>query len=89
MKQRRMAKANASFGRLRQTLWNNQHVPRRVKGKIYRAIVLSTLLYGTIAELNLGSVQITCEKAECLHDATSVFSHEDNLDGQSDKQGNT
>ena len=24
--QRRMAKASASFGRLRQRLWNNQHV---------------------------------------------------------------
>ena len=44
--QRRMAKASASFGRLRQRLWNNHHVSMRVKGKIYRAIVLSTLLYG-------------------------------------------
>ncbi|KAK2165113.1 hypothetical protein NP493_1382g00008 [Ridgeia piscesae] len=30
--QRRMAKANASFGRLRQRLWNNHHVSMRVKG---------------------------------------------------------
>ena len=44
--QRRMAKASASFGRLRQRLWNNHHVSMRVKGKIYRAIVLSTLIYG-------------------------------------------
>ena len=44
--QRRMAKASASFGRLRQRLWNNHHVSMRVKGKIYRVIVLSTLLYG-------------------------------------------
>ena len=47
--QRRVAKANASFGRLRQKLWNNHHVSLRVKGKIYRAIVLSTLLYGAQA----------------------------------------
>ena len=47
--QRRMAKANASFGRLRQRLWNNNHVSMRVKGNIYRAIVLSTLLYGAEA----------------------------------------
>ena len=60
----------------------------RVKGNnIYRAIVLSTLLYG--AERGLDSVQTTGEKAACLHDATSAFDHEDNLDGQSDKQGNT
>ena len=32
---------------------------------------------------------MTGEKAACLHDVTSTFDHEDNLDGQSDKQGNT
>ena len=47
--QRRMAKVSASFGRLRQRLWNNHHGSMRVKGKIYRAIVLSTLLYGAEA----------------------------------------
>ena len=36
--QRRMAKASASFGRLRQRLWNNHHVSMRVKGKIHRAV---------------------------------------------------
>ena len=41
-----MAKASASFGRLRHRLWNNHHVSMWVKGKIYRAIVLSTLQYG-------------------------------------------
>ena len=41
--QRWMAKASASFGRLRQRPWNNHHVSMRVKGKIYRAIVMSTL----------------------------------------------
>ena len=46
---RRMSKASASFSRLRQKLWNNHHVSMRVKGKIYRAIVLSTLLYGAEA----------------------------------------
>jgi len=43
-----MAKASASFGRLRQRLSNKNH-ELRVKGKIYRAIVLSTLLYGAEA----------------------------------------
>ena len=68
--QRRTAKASTSFGRLRQRLWNKQHV--RVKRKLYRAIVLSTLLYGSKA---LISVQTTDEKAACLHDATSAFDH--------------
>ena len=35
-----------SFGRLRERLWNNHNVSIRVKGKIYGAIILSTLLYG-------------------------------------------
>ena len=46
---RRMANASASFGRLRQRLWNNHHVSMRVKGKIYRALVLTTNLYGVEA----------------------------------------
>jgi len=47
--QRRMVKASASFGRLCQRLWNNHRLSMRVKGKIYRAIVLSTLQYGAEA----------------------------------------
>ena len=38
-----MAKAGGYFGRLRQRLWNSRHVSMRAKGKIYRALVLSTL----------------------------------------------
>ena len=37
----------------------------------------------------LVSVQTTGYKAACLQDATSAFDHEDNMAGQSDKQGNT
>ena len=47
--QRRMAKTSASFSRLRQRLWNNHHVSMWVKGKIYHAIVLSTLIHGAKA----------------------------------------
>ena len=43
--QRRMAKASTYFDRLRQRLWNNHHVSMLVKGKVYRAIVLSNLLF--------------------------------------------
>ena len=68
--QRRMANASAYFGRLRQRLGNIHHVSIQVKGKIYRAIVLSTLLC-------MESVLKTGEKAACLHDATSAFDHED------------
>ena len=44
--QKIMSKAIMSFGRLRERLWNNHNVSIRVKVKIYRAIILSTLLYG-------------------------------------------
>ena len=37
----------------------------------------------------LKPVRCTYGKAACLHDVTSAFDHEDNLDGQTDKQGNT
>ena len=47
--QRRMAKDGASLGRLRQRLFNSHHVSMWVKGKIYHAIVLSTLLCGAEA----------------------------------------
>ena len=43
---KRMSKASSVFGRLSTRLWNNHHVSTRVKGKIYRATVISTLLYG-------------------------------------------
>ncbi|KAK2189645.1 hypothetical protein NP493_101g09070 [Ridgeia piscesae] len=71
-----MAKAIASFGRLRQRLWNNHHVSMRVKGKIYRAV------HPPIRSRGLDSVQTIGEKAACLHDATSAFDHDDNLEGK-------
>ena len=43
--QNRMSKASMSFGRLRERLWNNHNVSIRIKGNIYRVIILSTLLY--------------------------------------------
>ena len=76
--QRRMDKASASFGRLRQIHWNNRHVSMQVKGKIYRAVVLYTR--------GLDSVQTTGEKAACLHDATLGSIMRNNLDGQIDNK---
>ena len=45
----RLGKASAAFGKLQQRLWNNRHVSIRVKCKVYRAVVLSCLLYGAEA----------------------------------------
>ena len=44
--QKRMSKASMSFGCLRERLWNNYNVSIRVKRKIYRVIILSTILHG-------------------------------------------
>ena len=41
-----LGKANKAFGNLRQRLWSNRHVSIRAECKVYRAMVLSTLLYG-------------------------------------------
>ena len=82
-----MAKARAFFGRLRQSLWNNHDVSMRVKDNIYRAIVLFTLLL--FYDFYENSEHTTGRKAVSFRDATSVIDHEDNLDGQSDKQGHT
>lgn len=43
----RMGKASGAFGKLRVRLWNNTHVSIKAKCKVYRAVVLSTLLYGS------------------------------------------
>ena len=40
----RLGKANKAFGNLCQRLWNNRHVSIRAKCKVYRVVVLSTLL---------------------------------------------
>lgn len=42
----RISNASRSFGRLRERVWNNKDLTIKTKCAVYRAIVLSTLLYG-------------------------------------------
>lgn len=42
----RIGNASAAFGKLQDRLWRNRHVSIRVKCKVYRAVVLTALLYG-------------------------------------------
>ena len=42
----RIGKASAAFSKLQDRLWNNKHVSIKIKCQVYRAVVLSTLLYG-------------------------------------------
>ena len=43
----RLAKANSTFGRLYNHVWNNKHLRIITKISVYRAVVLTTLLYGS------------------------------------------
>ena len=42
----RIAKASASFGRLRKRVWNERGLRKETKCAVYKAVVLSALLYG-------------------------------------------
>ena len=42
----RLAKASVAFGRLHKNVWNRRGITIETKIKVYRAIVLPTLLYG-------------------------------------------
>ena len=42
----RISKASSTFGRLRATVWERRGIRLDIKLKVYRAVVLTTLLYG-------------------------------------------
>ncbi|CAH1249728.1 Hypp8672 [Branchiostoma lanceolatum] len=43
----RLAKANSAFGRLYRRVWSSKHLKKGTKVSVYRAVVLTTLLYGS------------------------------------------
>ena len=43
----RVARASASFGRLRERVWNRHGLSYETKLKVYHAVVLPSLLYGS------------------------------------------
>ena len=45
----RLAKANSAFGRLYKRVWNNKHLRITTMISVYRAVVLTTLLYGSVS----------------------------------------
>ena len=42
----RISKASSAFGRLRKTVWERRGIRQSTKVQVYKAVVLSTLLYG-------------------------------------------
>ena len=63
--QKRMSKASMLFGCLRERIRNNHNVSIRVKGKIYRAIILSTLLYRAETWTVYSTVHAGSDKVPC------------------------
>jgi len=43
----RLAKAISAFGRLYSRIWNNKHLRKATKVSVYKAVVLTILLYGS------------------------------------------
>ena len=43
----RIAKASSAFGRLRNNVWERRGISLSTKLKVYRAVILTTLLYGS------------------------------------------
>ena len=43
----RLAKSNSAFSRLYNRVWKNKHLKKGTKISVYRAVVLSILLYGS------------------------------------------
>ena len=43
----RISKASSAFGRLREKVWERRGISLETKLKVYRAVVLTTLLYGS------------------------------------------
>jgi len=41
----RIAKASSAFGRLKKTVWERRGISQQNKIKVYRAVVLTSLLY--------------------------------------------
>ena len=60
----RLAKANSSFGKLYKRVWNNKSLKNKMKIGVYRAVVLTTLLYGS-------ETWVTCHShirlLQCFH----------------------
>ena len=58
----RIAKASAAFGRLRGNIWDRSGIRLDTKLKVYRSVVLPTL----IRMRNLDSLPTACQKTEQL-----------------------
>ena len=51
----RLSSANSSFGRLNKRVWSNKSLKNKTKIRVYRAVVLTTLIYGSETSVTYGN----------------------------------
>ena len=78
----RIAKASAAFGRLRGSIWDRSGIRLDTKLKVYRSVVLPTLL---IRMRNLDSLPTACQKTEPLPYKLSKKTSKDQVARQDSK----
>jgi len=62
----RLAKASCAFGRLYKRVWNNKHLKKNTKISVCRAVVLTTLLYGSESWVTYRLHLLECFHQRCL-----------------------
>ena len=70
----RIAKASAAFGRLRGSIWDRSGIRLDTKLKVYRSVVLPTLLYAC-----LDSLPTACQKTGQLPYKLSLKTYKDQM----------
>ena len=70
----RVAKASRAFGRLKRSVWERRGISHRTKVKVYRAVVLTTLLYGceTWTIYRRHEKQLHQSHLRCLHSILNI-----------------
>ncbi|XP_076052873.1 uncharacterized protein LOC143032285 [Oratosquilla oratoria] len=70
----RLSKANSSFGKLYKRVWNNKNLKNKTKTHVYRAVVLTTLLYGSETWVTYRSHIRLLERFQqrCLHTILNI-----------------
>ena len=70
----RIAKAISAFRRLKKSVWERRRISYRTKVKVYRAVVLTTLLYGceTWSTYRRHEKQLHQFKLRCLHSILNI-----------------
>ena len=84
----RIAKASNAFGKLRHRLWKDRGIRLETKIKVYRAVVLSTLLYGaetwTLYRSQINQLDVfhkRCLRSICGYTLDDRVSNSDLLEG--------